>query len=422
MLRSFFWQNKKSQVVTVFLSFILSCIVLFATYLSMTSRLILIYECYALAFWHGTPFVLHAMPYCTDIPLTFAPAFHALPPEYPLLSLLLFSLPLPLISYSYELPFILIMMMIYFLVTCFFIRKTPPTHALSFIILTSIAGLGTLISRYDLIVGACILFAFHFYQADRFKKAYAFLAVGTLLKFIPILFLIPFFLGQIKKVRFTQVFAPIGIFVALCGSLVLLSWTLSPSGTLAPLTYLNARPFEIESVPAFTLLLTPSPQNHLHLCTYNSFGSFNLTVTLTTCAHPDTFVINFLSHVFLLFCLIGLGALLISFLRKKLTLLSTLLCMLLVVFLTGKVFSAQYLLWIIPLVAYSYGSNRLIMTLWMLIALLTACIYPLFWGQVFFIQASPLSFIFLTLFIRDMLLVFFGIYLIVKDARRQSFS
>jgi hypothetical protein len=49
---------------------------------------------------------------------------------------------------------------------------------------------------------------------------------------------------------------------------------------------------------------------------------------------------------------------------------------LLIVMVTGKVFSPQYLIWVIPLAAYVGQSNRRWLLFWTLVGLLTSWIYP----------------------------------------------
>jgi hypothetical protein len=55
---------------------------------------------------------------------------------------------------------------------------------------------------------------------------------------------------------------------------------------------------------------------------------------------------------------------------------------LLIVIITGKVFSAQYLIWVLPLAAYVGQTNRSRwMFFWALLGILTSAIYPIIYSK-----------------------------------------
>jgi len=62
--------------------------------------------------------------------------------------------------------------------------------------------------------------------------------------------------------------------------------------------------------------------------------------------------------------------------RGKLDLVQACIVLLLVFIVTGKVFSPQYLIWLIPLLAYQGAFSKLWLVLWSAISILTAAIYP----------------------------------------------
>jgi hypothetical protein len=62
--------------------------------------------------------------------------------------------------------------------------------------------------------------------------------------------------------------------------------------------------------------------------------------------------------------------------RGKLNLAQTFIGLLLVFIVTGKVFSPQYLIWLIPLLAYQGAFSRLWLILWGSLSILTTVIYP----------------------------------------------
>ena len=62
--------------------------------------------------------------------------------------------------------------------------------------------------------------------------------------------------------------------------------------------------------------------------------------------------------------------------RRKIDLAAATLLTLLVVMVTGRVFSPQYLIWIVPLLAYVGGANGSWLLSWAVIGGLTTFIYP----------------------------------------------
>jgi hypothetical protein len=68
--------------------------------------------------------------------------------------------------------------------------------------------------------------------------------------------------------------------------------------------------------------------------------------------------------------------------RQQLTLAQAMIALLLVFIVTGKVFSPQYLIWLIPLVAYTGAFDSLWAFIWSVVSLLTTFIYLFFYSQV----------------------------------------
>jgi hypothetical protein len=66
--------------------------------------------------------------------------------------------------------------------------------------------------------------------------------------------------------------------------------------------------------------------------------------------------------------------------KGKMDLFQACLAALLVLIATSKVFSAQYMLWLIPLLAYRTTGNRRLWISWGGIFLLTTLIYPIYFG------------------------------------------
>ena len=75
--------------------------------------------------------------------------------------------------------------------------------------------------------------------------------------------------------------------------------------------------------------------------------------------------------------------------RGKLDVTQAFIAILLIFIATGKVFSAQYLMWLIPLLAYSGAYTRFWLIVWGLISLLTTYIYPYIYTSTIFNRQVP---------------------------------
>jgi hypothetical protein len=67
--------------------------------------------------------------------------------------------------------------------------------------------------------------------------------------------------------------------------------------------------------------------------------------------------------------------------HKKLDIVQASIALLLVFLATGKTFSPQYLIWLIPLLSYAGAYNRFWIFCWGIISLLTAILYIFFYSQ-----------------------------------------
>jgi hypothetical protein len=151
----------------------------------------------------------------------------------------------------------------------------------------------------------------------------------------------------------------------LCGGLILgcftLFYLLNPLGTLSGFQYAGNRPLQVESTPASILWLgsifgIPANPNY-------SFGSLNFVGPLDAFLKPASAI-----------ALVG-GCLWV-YVRQavgKLTVGRAFLACLGIVLVTNKIFSPQYLIWIIPVVAAVEGLDLV----WLAICFLTWCDYPI---------------------------------------------
>ena len=392
---------------------LLASLLFFGTFVYNPTGDPVLYQCYAVGFWHGLSGfhklglskqcaymmnpdqdltaisqhgLLHAMQQW-GLPaglVQFVAAqnpslpYHLLPREYPLLAILPLSLGLLTQLDSYRVAFALWMLLFAGWIYLVLLRCRSRQAALAYSLYLVLAGWMTAAGRFDIIPAALTLFAVIRAGQKHWHRAFALLALATLFKVYPAILLVPFVLALQRetpgKWYVWRRWLPMGVFVGICVLVIGVSLLLSVVGTLAPLGYFIARPVEIESLSAsifwIASLLWKTPLEYVI-----SFGSSNVISPL----YPHvTLVMNVLLAI-------GLLSIWLLQWRGRIDLAMSCLLTLLVVLMTGKVFSTQYLIWVIPLVAYVGQSHRWWLLCWTLIAfasswtlimLLTRGIYP----------------------------------------------
>jgi hypothetical protein len=310
-----------------------------------------LYHRYAQAFWLASP------------------PMRSLPLEYPPLSILAFSLTLlpPLSDYTT----VFALWMLGLLAAAYFAfrRFESPRAAEVFIVYCVVGGLSTLLGRFDLVPAVLTVTAYWAARKNRFDLAYLLMAAGTLMKLYPI-FLLPLLVieqwrqigtGKLWAIPPRPLLRSLGIFMAVTVAGFAVARVLNPDGWLSAFTYNTLRPIQVESVPATLLWVgswigLPAWPDH-------SFHSFNMVGPLET-------PLGALSSLGLV------GGCLWVYWRQftgHLSLAKALLACLLVIMCTSKVFSPQYLIWVIPVVALIEGEYN---PLWIAVCVLTTLIYP----------------------------------------------
>ncbi len=354
------------------------------------------YQCYAVAFWHGTP-GLAALPQkqCAFLSATTSsslaqkmkerkfPAFlvnlvaaqstsqplHALPPEYPLLTLVPFSLALVVPTAWYQVAFAIWMAVVAGVIYFVLKRYRSTTAAIAFAAYLVIGSWATAEGRFDLVTAALTLGAVILAAKARWKWAFALLALGTLLKFYPVALVPPLLIAQQmqdKSSKWTswRRWSGLGVFLAISAGVTAFSLVLNVADTLNPFRYFFARPIQVESFPATLVWL-------------GSFAGYPLQYEFTfqslNVVSPLSSKIGVLSSV----CLAA-GLLYTFWLqwRGKIDIYMSSLLTLLIVMVAGKVLSPQYLIWVAPFVAYAGKGNWKWLVSWGSVAVLTTIIFP----------------------------------------------
>lgn len=351
------------------------------------------YQCYSLTFWLGGG-AAKLLPgvQCAYLPhssLT-APPFHALPLEYPPLTLLIFAPALLAPLAHYQMAFAIEMALVAVFIYWLLLRCAPRGAALAFAGYLLIGACATAEARFDLVPAALTLICVIAANRKHWTLAYVALAIAFLLKIYPLLFLPALFIAEQRD---AQRFSPpsqsltlaslpaevwrtlrgfqhwrwkntlifFAILVGVTGFFALLDFQ---GAVLSQLSYFANRPVQVEATASPILFLA----QHFGVASYTAytFGSINIVSPL---GEPVSLAFD---------ALLVLGYLYTTFLqwRGRLAVTQAFIAILLIFIVTGKVFSPQYLMWVIPLLVYTGAYTRFWLITWGLMSLLTTLIYP----------------------------------------------
>jgi hypothetical protein len=323
-------------------------LVLFAIHGSYGAGDIKVYHRYAVQFWAGKN------------------AFHALPVEYPPLTILVFTLSVLPPLWDYVSVYASWMAGV-FLAGYFAFRKFSSRHNASiYAVYLLLGATEALLGRFDLLPALLTVGAFWAGKRRRFMLAYLFLAAGALIKLYP-LALVPILMIEHRRFLVTHDRPwrlPVALGAAAAGGLVAASFALGflveGWDSLSTFYYAAARPLQVESLGA-TLLWLGSFLGFPAI-TEHGWASYNLVGPL------DSGIMALLSFA-------GLAGLSWIYWRSWLGRMEFgrgLLAVVCVTLLSSKVFSPQYLIWALPLVVEVEGIDFV----WLAICACTTLIYP----------------------------------------------
>jgi hypothetical protein len=351
------------------------------------------YQCYSLTFWLGGG-ASRLLPgvQCAYLPhssLVAAP-LHALPLEYPPLTLLIFSPALLAPLGYYQMTFALLMALMAVFMYWLLLRYAPRGAALAFAAYMLIGAWATAEARFDLVPAALTLICVIAATRKHWTLAYIVLALAFLLKIYPLLFLPALFIAeQLDAGRLSPPQQPVTLaalpaeiwrtlrgfrhwywentlifFVILVGVTGFFAFLDFQGAVLSQLNYFADRPVQVEASASPILFLAAHFGVTGH--TAYTFGSINIVSPLgqpVSLVFDVLLVLGYLSTLFLQW-------------RGKLEVTQACIALLLVFIVTGKVFSPQYLMWLIPLLVYTGAYTRFWLIVWGLMSLLTTIIYP----------------------------------------------
>lgn len=354
------------------------------------------YQCYALAFWKGSQST-SSLParQCIffsqfGIPQNSTEPFRILPVEYPPLTLSIFSVALVAPIRYYQIAFAILMALVAFPIYWLLQRYGPRGSALVCAFYLVIGAWSTAEGRFDLVPAGLTLLCVIAAEQRRWTLAYVALALGFLFKIYPILLLPALLIAeQIAQSRFVRPSAslklqdwPSALWSTLRGARywrwnnMLLFWALIliisggfallnfQGAVLSQWSYFTNRPVQVESIGSSVLWLF-SFLGHPAVIVKN-FGSINIVSNLGHRVALISEACFFFGYIL---------AILWQW-RGTFDLSQTFLAILLVFIITGKVFSPQYLIWLIPLLAYNGFFSRAWLVLWSGVSILTTAIFP----------------------------------------------
>lgn len=336
---------------------------------------VLEYAGYARAYWLGQPH------------------FAALPQEYPPAALLVFGLAVLPAGSDVRVVFGVWMGLLFVVGFAGFRCRAGVSAAARYAMYLLLGAQGTLLARFDLVPALATVGALWAIQRRRFALAYLLLGVGILLKFYPVVLVPLAVLEHLHVIRQagnivegglvaspgtasgsggggTRQVAHVGRALVLTGAgigflcaagITGMSLLRGPGSALASVRYAIERPIQVESFQATLLWLGTFlgiPAEHSY-----AFGADSYTGVLSGAVGMAAVAALGASCAFIYWRL-GTGNLEIG---------RAFLVCLCVVALTSKVFSTQYLIWILPIAAEVGGD----VVFWLLVCALSFVDYPL---------------------------------------------
>lgn len=398
---------------------IFSIIILVLGYAITSDTDVSLYKCYANNFLHGSGFFTSSpdvLDYSRCLPKIMLSdgSFGRLPAEYPAFSLIPMLLSAIGGDALYHYIFISLMVVVIVGIYLFLFYIHSKESALSYIVYIVIGGFGTAVGRFDIIVGALILFSLYEATKKHYYKSYILLAIATMFKLVPVILLLPLFLDEQAGIKRKSVKRFYGIltFLLICSITFAISLAIDNQGALFPFIWAINRPVQIESVPASILTLLSSVKI-INICTSFEFGSLNIYGFLAEKCGALNY--NLYNMIIKIITIISTGLLILSsiylsrlLILRKIAISHFYLTILLVFLVTNKVFSPQYLFWVYPLIAFIYRFDKRWFIITALIAFLTTLIYPFLYQGLFPFYNPAL--LFSAILIRNLVIVFLTVF------------
>lgn len=262
--------------------------------------------------------------------------FVAWPKEYPVLSLGFFMVPL-LFPLKYRLGFALWTAMA-FLVLTFSSSGLPGDRhwGKRLAIYMFLGSIGLFTQRYDIFAAVFAFWGIERARHDQWNQAWFWTMLGFWTKLFPIVFWPIFVLAEWRKTGHFP-WARGVVFGVLAPAPMVVQWALEHGHGFNSFMYLLGRPIEVGSFAAGLSVLFA---HHYHL--FGAYGSMNVR----------TGIGHLMGHVLTGLAILVIGWTFYAQWKGVLSLEQASFLVLIAIILSSKVFSAQYVIWFIPLAAY----------------------------------------------------------------------
>ena len=293
--------------------------------------------------------------------------------EYPPLALMVMLIPRLFAStpYGYQISFDIMMMLFAFLESYLIytaVRENGNAAIISvvnLVLMTMMIIDGSVLERFDIVPAVICLASVLLYRNGRYEWAFVLIGIGTLVKIYPALlflaFIIPFVVRKDWKntVKMTSITAAIGLAV------MAVFYIICSNELFTFITYHSDRGLQIESV-AGSFIDVLAAAGLTEVSTVITFGSCNIQGTLPDMVSP--FVMPLLIVMVLL-----VFAIQFSMCKKgkeDVVFFSMLYVAVFMIF--NKVFSGQYIMWIVPMVVLFFLSREWTDRSWAIFGLITS--------------------------------------------------
>jgi uncharacterized membrane protein len=282
----------------------------------------------------------------------------------------------------------------------------------------SILAVGSImVQRFDLAPAALTLAALFFFCRGNYKTAWALLAIGTLIKFYPMVLVPIFLIYQLKRQNWRGVIAPVLVFVLIILAVAAPFLWIDHDGFTEAFYIQAGRALQIESSYASVLMLGHN-LGFTTVETYQGDVSFDLASPFSGTIEHYSFIVMAAGLLMVYFCFWRrCSRLSNSGNADAAHLLNYSVLAILMLLITSKVLSPQFMVWLLPLVPLVSGSVRYAIWLAFLVAgYLTRYIFPVHYFELIELQSTPVN----VLVLRNVLLVIMTCFLLREPDRSIS--